>query len=98
VKMQHLRPFQASPLLLYGVDPLDPSVDLAFLFESQTSFRLQNSLVLEQQIDGWNLRHNETWNLEFETSLSGLIQCEPASLSTLPVSNCMDSVLLNVAS
>lgn len=40
--------FQASPLLLYGVDPFDPFVDLAFLFASQTSFKLRNLLVL-----GW---------------------------------------------
>jgi hypothetical protein len=43
--------FQASPLPLDGVDPLDPFVDLAFLFESHTSFKLRNWSVLEHQID-----------------------------------------------
>lgn len=43
-KTKCVLPFQAL-LSLYGVDPLDPFADLAFLSASQTSFRLQKMSV-----------------------------------------------------
>lgn len=96
-KQPLLAPTQQSPLLLRGVDPFDPFVDLAFLFVSQTSFKLCNSSVLGCQNEWADLRHDKTWNLELQTPLSGFIQREPADLSSLPISFGVNSILLNVA-